>query len=218
MGVPTRFVVEYPERCLKLLDRVECWARKERLVGSLALLVASAAFVIPYERIKAAHPMHKDEDDGLNEALRKLDKKEKFVNAPFWAGEAPGSWRYSRIMNNANDTSHWLDEDGKHPVGKDASNLIGKKTAGTVLRVIRNALAHGNVVYLSSDGLEEPGKDLKYLAFLSRYEETDEDKKRSETYRLVVASQHDFLAFVRAWANWIRSFDESRDTTLFEAA
>jgi hypothetical protein len=72
--IPTRFVVEYPERCLSLLAEVEPWARKKHLVGSLALLVASAAFVIPYERMKAKHPMHKDEDDDLEKALRKLQK------------------------------------------------------------------------------------------------------------------------------------------------
>jgi hypothetical protein len=121
-------------------------------------------------------------------------------------------------MRNANDTAGWVDKDGKHPMGKDARNSIEKKAAGAVLRVIRNALAHGNVVYLNSEGLEKPNCDLEYLAFLSRYEESEEKKKLSETYRLVVTSQHEFLAFVRAWALWIRSFDKRRDTTLFEAA
>jgi hypothetical protein len=54
------------------------------------------------------------------------------------------------------------------------------------------------------------------LRFLSRYEESDEQKKVAETYRLVATTEDTFLAFVKAWAMWISKFN--RNTDLVEAA
>lgn len=41
---------------------------------------------------------------------------------------------------------------------------------------------------------------VAHIAFLSRYEETEEQKATAETYRLVAVRETDFLPFVRAWA------------------
>ena len=46
--VPARFVTEYPQRCLELIDALEETARRRELVGSFSLLAAAAVFVIPY--------------------------------------------------------------------------------------------------------------------------------------------------------------------------
>ena len=55
--IPARFDVEYPERCRQLLEALEPIARKDKLLGSFSLLVAAAMFTIPYERLKARHPL-----------------------------------------------------------------------------------------------------------------------------------------------------------------
>lgn len=89
--VPERFVVVYPERCLDLLEMLEPKARERQLVGSFSLLVAASAFVIPYERMQSRHPMHLRGHDGdLDSALRRLDSKERFLEASFWNGAEPG--------------------------------------------------------------------------------------------------------------------------------
>jgi hypothetical protein len=123
--------VEYPERCLLLLDKVEVEARKQNLIGSLVLLVASAAFMIPFERMKGNHPMRRSGDDELVKALRGLDRS-AFLTAPFWACADPGSWKFSRIMDHANDTWGWVDEDGNHPMADRAKNSIEKRKADAV--------------------------------------------------------------------------------------
>jgi uncharacterized protein YprB with RNaseH-like and TPR domain len=215
--IPQRFVVEYPKRCLALLEMLEPQARRENLVGSFSLLVASAAFVIPYARMQSRHPLHQPEQDSdLSGALRSLDKHEKFLTAKFWDGAGAGDWRFSRIMENQNITAAWRDQSGFHPMSKSAENSIGKSNAGEVLRVVRNALAHGNVVYLDESGFETPGNLVTFLGFLSRYEETEGERASGETYRLVVTTEDNFLRFVRAWAVWIASFPP--DMTLVEAA
>jgi hypothetical protein len=123
--VPARFAVEYPERCLALLELLEPLARERKLLGSFSLLVASSALLIPYERMKERHPLHrKGRDSDLSRALRSLEKKEKFLTADFWNGQAPDAWRFSRITSNPNNTLSWQDEHGCHPMGADAVNSI----------------------------------------------------------------------------------------------
>ena len=82
--IPARFVVEYPQRCLDLIEAPEPTARQRELVGSFSLLVAAAVFVIPYERMGSQkHPLHRAARDAdLFRALKSLRKK-PFITAPF---------------------------------------------------------------------------------------------------------------------------------------
>jgi hypothetical protein len=215
--IPARFVVEYPQRCLDLIEALEPTARQRELVGSFSLLVAAAVFVIPYERMGSQrHPLHKAARDvDLFRALKTLRKK-PFIMAPFWNGEPPNVWRFSRITTNANNTAGWVDEEGHHPMRPHAKNSMQDRKADDVLRVIRNALAHGNIVYLNERGFEERDTKLQFLGFLSRYEETEEQKAKVETYRLVTTTEDEFLRFVKLWAKWISQFQG--DDQLSEAA
>lgn len=128
-------------------------------------------------------------------------------------------------MNNANDTERWEDEKGHHPMSAEAENSLQKRNADDVLRVIRNALAHGNIVYLNERGFEQRDTRLQFLGFLSRheekqklccYEETKEQKAKPETYRLVTTTEKEFLRFVKLWAKWVSEF--RGDNRLSEAA
>jgi hypothetical protein len=66
-------------------------------VGSLAIMIASSAFIVPYERMRQQHPLRNDgRDIDLSEALKSLDKRELFSAARFWDGAPPGNWRFSR--------------------------------------------------------------------------------------------------------------------------
>lgn len=202
MGVSTRFATAYPARCLQLIGQLEDYARKQELVGSFGLLAASAVLPVPFERAKAKHFLHKDQDDVLTAALKGLDNV-KFLDAPFWNGVAPGDWRQWRIVQNWNHTEHWLTDTGVHPFAAESVNAIGSKKASKVLRALRNALAHGNVVHLNDKGQEREGDRLRFLAFLSRYEEGEEAQEQSESYGLTVTTEDDFLQLVKLWAEWV---------------
>ena len=91
-------------------------------------------------------------------------------------------------------------------MSEKARNLIEDQTPDTILRVIRNALAHGNVVYLNEQGFETKNTSVLYLGFISRYEECEEQRKATETYRLVVTTEETFIRFVRSWATWVATF------------
>jgi hypothetical protein len=86
--------------------------------------------------------------------------------------------RFSRIMTNANDTARWVDEEGHHPMGADAKNSLQGRTTNDVLLVIRNALAHGNIVYLNERGLEQRDTSSNFSGF---YLATKKRRKRERS-------------------------------------
>lgn len=203
MGVPDRFAIEYPRRALELIAVLETQARENNLLGSFGLLAASAILTIPFERMRTSHFLHDDARDvDLVMNLKALEKAD-FLNAPFWRSEpGDGAWRQSRIVNAVDEVHGWRDQEGHDPRSEE-SNTIQKRPASEVLRVLRNALAHGNIIYLDKDGQEIAGNQMVYMAFLSRYEETMEQREKAETYRLVMTTEEAFLHFVKSWAGWI---------------
>lgn len=201
--IPQRFVTEYPGRCGQLLAMLEPQARENDLLGSFGLLVASAAFTIPFARMtEKGHPAGKPEAS-LFAALEAL-KKKPFLDAPFWNKKKPAYFRYAKIVNEAEYAAGWLTDSGIHPIKSKES-----KDGNTVLRTIRHALAHGNVVYLNEDGQEMPGSRVRYLAFLSRHE-------RDPAYRVAIFDEEGFLHFLKCWIGWLESFPP--ETTFAEAA
>ena len=215
MGVPSRFAIEYPQRALELIQLFDKPARRRDLVGSFGLLAAAALLTIPYERMKASHFLHDGEKDADLAAEIERLKKVKFLAAPFWCGESAGPWRQSRVMGSVEQVDAWRDELARHSLGDDA-NTIKRRSAEEVIRVLRNALAHGNIIYLDKNDREIAGHRMMSMAFLSRYEETDEQRKQATTYRVVVTSEDEFLRFVKAWAGWVSSF--RLDATVLDAA
>jgi hypothetical protein len=141
----------------------------------------------------------------LHDAIEKL-KKVPFVDAPFWNGARAGFFRYAKIVSDAEHSVGWRNENGDHPL-----NSLGPKDSNTVLRVIRHALAHGNIVYLDKDGCETVGNRLVYLAFLSKHESGD-------GFRVAIFDEESFLAFLKGWIGWLESFPLERKLTSAEAA
>jgi hypothetical protein len=207
MGVPDRFAIEYPRRAHELIGMLEAQAREQNLLGSFGLLAASAILTIPFERMHSSHFLH----DGVRDAdlMKNLKTLEKtaFLKAPFWKSEPDGgAWRQSRIVNDVDEAHDWLDQDGRDPRSAEANTMPTRK-ASEVLRVLRNALAHGNIIYLDRNGQEIAGNQMIYMAFLSRYEENPEQRQLAKTYRLVITTEEAFLQFIKSWAAWIGSFD-----------
>lgn len=203
--IPQRFVTEYPERCGQLLAMLEPQARASDLVGSFALLVASAAFTIPFARMtEKGHPAGEPEAT-LSSAIEAL-KKKSFLDAPFWNGLTPAFFRYAKIVNSPEHAGGWRDDAGVHPI-----KLGENKDGNTVLRTIRHALAHGNVVYLDQNGHEMPGSQVRYLAFLCKHE-------RDPAYRAVIFDEESFLAFLKCWISWLQTFPPESEFVFAEAA
>lgn len=97
-----------------------------------------------------------------------------------------------------------------------ANNKIDAANVDKVIRVIRNALPLGSIVYLDKDGFENHGEMVKCLAFLSRYEEDEKSRAKAETYRLLATTEESFFGFLRCWASWLHR--QGSDTQLKQAA
>lgn len=209
--IPQRFAIEYPERCLHLLDALEPIAQERDLYGTFSVMLAASILIVPWERANGRHPLTQEQGGDLHAGLRKLERR-RWIAADFWPDAPAGEWRFSRIMGNPNDVNAWHDEEG-HPSFSQEANTIQRRQVGEVFRVLRNALAHGNIVYLDGRGRETAGARVQHIAFLSRYEETPEQREEAETYRVVTVRERDFLPFVRAWALWV-AHHHNRDDDL----
>lgn len=189
--IPQRFVTEYPERCGQLLEMLEPQARERDLLGSFALLVASAAFNIPFGRItEEDHPLGRPES-ALSLGIKGLEQH-SFLDAPFWEGEQPKFFRYARIVNDPAYAAGWRDEAGNHLI-----ESVEAPNGYRVLKTIRHALAHGNVVYLNENGHEVPGHAVRHLAFLNRH---------NHSHRVAIFDEESFLSFLKAWIAWLQVF------------
>jgi len=204
--IPERFVTEYPRRCGELLALLEQQARGKQLVGSFALLVASAAFTIPFGRMTENDHLLGRPEREPSLAIKQL-KKCQFLEAPFWGGIKLDFFRYARIVNdNAENAGQWRDVNDEHPIRSTET-----KDANAILRVVRNALAHGNIVYLDRQGRETPGNQLRYLAFLSRHDD-------NTSYRVAIFREEGFLTFVKAWIQWVQKFPPEHEHVFEEVA
>ncbi len=199
--IPQRFATEYPERCLQLLEAFKSIAQERDLFGTFSVMLASSILLVPWERANNRHPLKQEHGGGLQGDLKSLEKQ-KWLESEFWSDASPGEWRFSRIMGDPNNAYEWTNENG-NPSFSDEANTIRRRRIGEVFRVLRNALAHGNIVYLDEQGWETEGARVQHIAFLSRYEESEEQRAAAETYRLVTVRETDFLPFVRAWAHWV---------------
>jgi hypothetical protein len=210
--IPNRFATEYPKRCLQLLEAFEPMARNRDLLGSFSVMLASSILLVPWERAKNRHPLTQEHGGGLQAGLRRLEKQ-RWLKADFWQSASIGEWRFSRIMGNPNNVAGWQDDQDRPSFSSEA-NTIGQCQVGKVFLVLRNALAHGNIVYLDQMGLETAGGRVQHIAFLSRYDGNAEQQEKDETYRLVVVRENDFLPFVQAWAHWVAGHQNKNDKDL----
>ena len=111
------------------------------MAGSFSLIVATPVFLIPYERMKVAHPLNqRAPEGGLYYAIRRVERQ-RFLEAEFWDNAPDGVWRFSRVVNDVNWTQGWRDEVDLHPMDGEADNTIERRSVNDVLRVVRNALA-----------------------------------------------------------------------------
>jgi hypothetical protein len=216
--IPERFIIEYPERCLDLLKVLEPFARRMHLVASFSLLAASSVLTIPFERSKAEHPLRdRERHPGVASALDRI-MRQKFAEAELWSGEYPEAWRFTKIQwrpdSTPDDTRSWLGPDHLHPMAAGAQNTIGRKNVRDVFWVIRNALAHGNVIYLDANGVEATGRAVHDIAFLSRRDAND----KAKGYSLVAAPEEGFLSLVKCWTRWLTKLPKDERLLFIEAA
>jgi hypothetical protein len=123
--------------------------------------------------------------------------KTKFKECPFLDGI---DWRFVRDTKAFN-IAEWNDQGILEELSRDkARDTAGNETANFMMLHLRNAIAHGGIVYLDKDGrLNEQTASM--LAFVSA--RMDWDTEEIVGLHISRVSEPDFRKFLTTWADWI---------------
>lgn len=209
------FFQDFPNRCFDLLDPLMSVAKQKGREVTFTLAMATSAFVVPFERLNSEPGQHL-----ANDAVRYTEAKEVFrktLQMRFFEFYPDGKYKSWKLMDAVPIDTDAFSSD---PLGyweslgdqrQDLDNFDTRR----ILKILRNALAHGNIFTLPKD--RRVNKEIKTLVFVSNvtcYKKAvrlDEDKKRCKCmvstgkYDVIMVSPADFLQFLKAWVNFVKS-------------
>ena len=227
MGIPQHYSLDIPARCLALLDLCEPVvmgaAGQDRFGGplntTLLLALATPMISLPIERI------YKNIDLGDLEGM--VDDRR--VN-PQLAERLDAEIKRKTLRQNGYFSDlHWsFAKDAEifnaaHPLSRDLADHLSSDTAHEAARsmemaqfvsCLRNALAHGGIMYLDSDGRSSTGQAdmLLFLSAKQSFPDPVFDGKKgkyvnsrpvTESIRLLRIPQRDFRTFLIRWVTWL---------------
>jgi len=194
MAAYKNFVQDFPVRCKDILELAESQAIHQEREVTLLLVVTSAAIVVPYERLRSdGRFLHPSSDRGrFAEASTKLDAllTSKFLGSALWNQEGAQSWKHEKLKSVTGDPDAWPGLDKHKPINKD-------KLTRSILKIIRNALAHGNVY--------TQGDSIKNLIFVSHV--SDDRTQQIKEWQCIQVSPNDFKSFLNQWFHFIEVLD-----------
>jgi len=211
MGNPTHFSLEVPKRAHQLLrDLYEQLSDSEGtrlpLKATFLLSVSMPIVILPIERIlkykRKPTEVHMN-DAILNARLadavdRAMDFEAKVHEAKFFAG----SWQYATLQKGSgfpNLAADGLPVDiAQHLDSPDAVEHARNLSANRFCKILRNALAHGGVLYLDQYGRSGSGAPVRRFAFVS----TDNPNNPTKLHFLRI-KMADYRAFLQRWVDWL---------------
>jgi hypothetical protein len=188
------FISDFPRRCHKLLEMADSAAHLGGLDVTLALIVASAGLVIPYERLhpKKRHPLgdsirYQAAAEGLRELLNGT-----FLDSALARGTSK-TWHFAKLEELPCD----LDAVSSKPLSK-------AKTTRTVIETIRNALAHGNI--------HMEGDPIQAIVLMKQdFKEVPDSNgvltNKPNGYSFIKVSPADFRQFLDNWFEELNRLD-----------
>lgn len=222
MGNPIHFSLDVPKRAHQLLrDLYEQLSDSDGtrlpLKATFLLSVSMPIVILPIERIlkyKQKRAEGHMNDAVLNPRLadavdRAIFLKGKVHKATFFTG----SWQYASLAKGAGFPN--LAEAGLPDAvvaqldAPEAVERAKSLSADTFCRILRNALAHGGVLYLDQNGRSSSGAPVRRFAFVS----TDRLNNPTEL-RFLRIKMADYRAFLQHWVDWLNR--EAIDEVLAE--
>ena len=209
--IPERFSTEIPQRMRSLLDALEPIARQQDLLTSFTLMAAMPILIIPLERIAKNRVGPRNEINDVKKARNFSSawtevKSKKFTNEFLPSREERPRWRYLIIPKTQIDNpTSWRDSLGRHPIQPGAINEIETQDVENILTVMRNALAHGSIVFLDEKGEEKPKRKVTFIAFVSRVQ--GQERSSVDSFRVLIVDEESFLTFLKRWTEWISKFE-----------
>lgn len=188
MSVYKNYVQDFPNRCKRVFMEAYKLVETRKLDVTFMISIAAVGINIPYERL-----MKDDHPSGDAEKYREASNNFKDAcSGRFSDMESLSSnlqldqWEVGKLDKNTalRPPDEW---GGKL---RDGPKAIGNKSTGSVLKIFRNALAHGNI-YVPSQG--EIGK----IYFLSKvdYEGT--------IYEFISTTPDELKKFIVNWLSFL---------------
>jgi hypothetical protein len=183
------FVQDFPNRCMDVFKLLEKQAKNNDREVTLALMVASAGFVIPFERLRPLgeinHPTRdREKFPDYASSLQQL-MEAKFIGSELHPKKS--NWFSGKLKSIDGDPDSWPELNKK--------TMPSDKTVGNVLKTIRNALSHGNI--LTKDN------PISQIIFVSVNRNTEE--QTISDYSFVSVSPEDFLTFLKCWFRFLEN-------------
>lgn len=211
MGNPTHFSLEVPKRAHQILrDLYEQLKDSDGtqfpLKATFLLSISMPIVILPIERILKYK--RKSADVHMNDAVlnarladavdQAMDFKAKVHEANFFAG----SWQYAMLPKGQgfpNLAADGLPEEIAQQLDSpDAAEKANNLPANLFCKILRNALAHGGVLYLDQHGRSTFGSPVRRFAFVS----TDSPRNPSNLYFLRIEMAQ-YRAFLQHWVDWL---------------
>lgn len=146
------------------------------------------------------------------EAFKLVLQRQRFGQSPFFV---PGRWRFYEYRDVSINLSKGMPEQIAAKLDQDeAADRASAMQASQWLSVIRNALAHGGVIYLDEHGRSSHDAPVKMFGFVSgkfkggpcphQQEQTCRAERVPVGLNILRISEEDYRDFLRRWVDWMQ--------------
>lgn len=194
------FIKDFPERCEKLLKRIEIDNIFDDLTVTGLLTVASAAINIPYERLLAPSQYRSSHPSGdyknFVEAAQQFNQllKSNFVGSRLYTINITENWRLAKQESVTGTPDAW---------DRPFEKISNRMEISFVLTIIRNALAHGNIFTKAE---ETPRRKIQEIILVSEQREYDKNgKPMVKYYNCISVTPTIFKQFLNEWFAFIKT-------------
>ncbi|WP_426263775.1 hypothetical protein [Sphingomonas sp. PWP1-2] len=224
MGVPYHTSRDVPGRCLWLIDRLFAKVQTITAPHEADLGPLDATFLFAMSTLILTLPIERLERHRRKEALglqgymddRPLDPlaaKEidavlgsdatAFNLSPFYI---PGAWSFASVKYepDQNLAREFPEELADGLSAQEAKSAAEQLSARAWMNCLRNALAHGGIVYLDAEGRQTNGQPTRMMGFVSA--EYGKEGMRKPPDRLIAlrTTPDAYRATLERWVCWVQ--------------
>lgn len=192
------YVSDFPRRCSVLLRGLRFTTHRMGLDVTHLLSITTVGLIVPHERLREGSETRHPSGDLLRykEAVSEYNRllEEYFLSSQLWPDETPllldgaSTWRKGRIKDVEAQAPDFVQ------AFKSAEPMQPDVKVRTVVGILRNALAHGNIVTMPK------GREINDIMFLSVH-------KKFPAFRFVAVEPEDLRTFMTNYFEFLRHLD-----------
>lgn len=224
MGVPYQTSQDVPGRCLWLIESLfskvlTVTAPHEPDLGPLdttfLFAMSTLIFTLPIERLERHRRKEEAGEQGYmdDRPLNPASAKEvdevlgsddtSFRTSPFYV---KGAWRFAFIdyTPGQNLAVEFPEQLANLLSADDALQAADDLSARVWINCLRNALAHGGIVYLDADGRQARGEPTRMMGFVSAVYPNGNMRMPPERLISLRTTPEGYRATLQLWVKWVQ--------------